>query len=47
MTKLHRSAHLVLWIVLALALGLGLAMALLLRTPAEARTVAAIDEASR
>lgn len=40
MTRSHRSAHRVLWVVLALALGVGFSIALLWRTPARAETVA-------
>jgi hypothetical protein len=44
MTRSHRSAHRMLWVVLALALGLGLAIALLWRAPAHTRVMAAISE---
>jgi hypothetical protein len=37
MRRAHRSAHRVLWPVLALVVALGLAMALILRPPPEAR----------
>lgn len=47
MTRSHRSAHRILWVVLVLALGLGLAIALLWRAPAHAETTVPISEASR
>jgi hypothetical protein len=46
MTRSHRSAHRMLWLVLALALGLGLAISLLWRAPAHAQVMAAISEVS-
>jgi hypothetical protein len=39
MTRSHRSAHHVIWIVMALAMGVGLAAALLQRAPAHASAV--------
>jgi hypothetical protein len=47
MTRSHRKAHHILWIVLTLAVGLGVAMALLLRAPAHAASPAAPCEAHR
>jgi hypothetical protein len=47
MTRSHRAAHRLLWILLALVLGLGLAAALLWRAPAHAATPASVIEAPR
>jgi hypothetical protein len=47
MTRSHRSAHRILWIVLTLAVGLGLVAALMLRAPAQAASPVVIGDACR
>jgi hypothetical protein len=44
MTRSQRSAHRILWTVLALAVAFGFGMALLLRAPADANTREIVSE---